>query len=385
MANSNTLQLQYNKALRYYLLTKYSHAATTCVKAFDQLSTTEKQDDYDALQLQLWLLYINIAAASLPTSTTGLTPRLAKQFGLPSTSTDSIEHFCLAIWGRLVISCGENIAGNCDPRLVCAYLSMTLKQSIPTVGRQVAEQWFATLPETTIDHLSSVQEQTNNIDGDGNLLWVSYLQMVDLYATRILPETGDFESARSFVEYNSFLSDEKKETLMNFIQHTEDDQQREIERKKRLEQQKKEEAEAAAKQAILEKQRQEQNAREIHQRKKREAALQQQKQQQQKQQQQQQQQLNERSISSPSSSTRVQPVAQQRSTKSVSDQSLIMVKTWIQQLRATGSAASVAILVVFFAILGLLKGPRGYLTGALKSIMEKLWQTAKMGTKVTYM
>lgn len=86
-------------------------------------------------------------------------------------------------------------------------LTLTLKQSIPTVGRQAAEQWFATLPDSSINHLS-LQGQTSASD---DIYYASYLQVVDLYASRVLPECGDLESARSFVEYNSFLSDEKKE------------------------------------------------------------------------------------------------------------------------------------------------------------------------------
>lgn len=123
MVHLDTIQAQYNKALRYFLLTKYSHAATSCVKALDQLPSLDNQDDSlttTTLRFQLWLLYINVASTllSTPSQSLVLTNRLAKQFGLPSTSTQSMEHFCLAIWERLVKDCGE--AGNSDPRLVCA-------------------------------------------------------------------------------------------------------------------------------------------------------------------------------------------------------------------------------------------------------------------------
>lgn len=121
MVHLDTIQTQYNKALRYFLLTKYSHSATSCVKALDQLPSLENQDNsLTTLRFQLWLLYINVASTllSAPAQPIVLTTRLAKQFGLPATSTHSIEHFCLAIWERLVKDCGE--AGNSDPRLVCA-------------------------------------------------------------------------------------------------------------------------------------------------------------------------------------------------------------------------------------------------------------------------
>ncbi|KAI8081631.1 uncharacterized protein BX664DRAFT_340888 [Halteromyces radiatus] len=389
MTNINTIHIQYNKALRYFLLTKYTQAATTCVKALSQLpiqSIEQPDDTLSTLRLQLWLLYLNIVSTTFTTSNT-LTPRLIKQFGLPSTSSNSMEHFCLAIWNQLVKDAGQGIPGYCDSRLVCAYLIMTLKLSIPTVGRQAAEQWFATLSEQIADHLSNIQDQ---VDWEKDTIWTSYLELVDVYTTQILPRSDDLDSAQSFVEYNSFLTDEKKESLMNHIQSIKDLQQQQLEKKKQLEQQQKEAA-AAAKQVALEKERQQQAERELQEKKKKEAAIakqQQQRQQQLKQKKQgQQSQMNETSpsISSLHSPSPTSQMTKKQKSKTLSDQSLTLIKTWVQQMRATGSAASVALLVIFFAILGLLKGPRGQLTRALRTILTKLWQTAKMGTKVTYM
>jgi hypothetical protein len=82
------------------------------------------------------------------------------------------------------------------------------------MGRQAAEQWFATLPDSTIDHLT-LQAQTSTTTSD--IYYASYLQVVDLYVSRVLPDCGDLESARSFVEYNSFLSDEKKEVRIGCL------------------------------------------------------------------------------------------------------------------------------------------------------------------------
>ncbi|SAM08877.1 hypothetical protein [Absidia glauca] len=317
------IQGQYNRAFRYFLLTKNEQAATTCVKALNKLSALPQHppiDSLSAMQLQLQLLYINIASMTLSTTTTP-TPQLAKRFGL-STCPLLLDQFCLAIWQRL-----DDTTGSCDPRLVNAYLLLTLKLSIPTAGRKVAEAWLATLPLDS----SSVDRQTG---------WTTfYLQVVKIYATRILPECDELDSARSVVETNSTLSHENKEAFLHLIQLFEEDQLRR--RRIRWEQQQKETAKA----------RQEQKAR-----KKKEAALK-------------RRQRLERSAT--------KPVAQPESQK-VPDQTL--VKTWIHHLKVTGS---VALMVVLFALLGLLKGPRGYLTDGLRTIMTKLWRTANMGTKVT--
>jgi hypothetical protein len=83
------------------------------------------------------------------------------------------------------------------------------------MGRQAAEQWFATLPDSTIDHLTLRAQTSTTTTAD--IYYASYLQVVDLYASRVLPDCGDLESARSFVEYNSFLSDEKKEVRISYL------------------------------------------------------------------------------------------------------------------------------------------------------------------------
>jgi hypothetical protein len=80
-------------------------------------------------------------------------------------------------------------------------LLMTLKLSIPTIGQKVTEAWLATLPLDS----SSFDRQTG---------WTTfYLQVVKIYATRILPECDELDSARSVVETNSALSHENKEVM----------------------------------------------------------------------------------------------------------------------------------------------------------------------------
>lgn len=60
------------------------------------------------------------------------------------------------------------------------------------------------------------------------------------------------------------------------------------------------------------------------------------------------------------------------------------VQKWKSQLSSKGVATSGAILIFIFALFALLRGQRGRLSLALQSMMKKLWETVKMGTKVTY-
>lgn len=77
-------------------------------------------------------------------------------------------------------------------------------------------------------------------------------------------------------------------------------------------------------------------------------------------------------------------VAAPRSVKPQQRQQNSVVQKWLNQVSAKGVATSGAVLILIFALFALLRGQRGRLSVALQSLMNKLWQTVKMGTKVTY-
>lgn len=81
-----------------------------------------------------------------------------------------------------------------------------------------------------------------------------------------------------------------------------------------------------------------------------------------------------------SSSSSQQPPQQQKQKKQQT-----VVQKWMNHITTKGAMTSGAILIVIFAMFALLRGQRGRLSIALQSLMNKLWQTVKMGTKVTYM
>lgn len=90
--NSQSL---YDKAVRSYLLTKYTPAANTCNKAILAI----KQDDDETLKVNIWTLYLNIASTLLVGAST-LPP--AKLFGLDQAAVSSVQDVCRSIWIKLV-------------------------------------------------------------------------------------------------------------------------------------------------------------------------------------------------------------------------------------------------------------------------------------------
>jgi len=102
----------YDKAFRSYLLTKYTPAANTCLKAIVAL----KSDDQDSTRLNIWTLYLNIASTLLVN-----TPFLGinmKLLGIPPAN--SMEQVCRSIWNKVSTE-GYGSVGNTDARLVSAW------------------------------------------------------------------------------------------------------------------------------------------------------------------------------------------------------------------------------------------------------------------------
>lgn len=85
---------------------------------------------------------------------------------------------------------------------------MTLKLQVIKTGRQVAEEWYASLSDATMDYFSSMAQQSNREQAD--VYYDGCVNAINHYATQILPAMNDYDSAISFIQYNALLDEEKK-------------------------------------------------------------------------------------------------------------------------------------------------------------------------------
>ncbi|KAI9484704.1 hypothetical protein BDB00DRAFT_792669 [Zychaea mexicana] len=412
MAHLASVQLQYQKALRFYLLTKYTTAATACVKAIIRLpkqsNGTEQEDvninELEALRYSIWTLYLNIATTLLTLQDNKLTPHVTKLFGLSPAAAKSHDQFVHEMWQLLTEGYGG--PGNVDPRLISSCLVMTLKLQAVNVGRQIVEQWYATMSDATMDYISSIAAQEGSEPSD-DVYYNGCMEAIELYVTRILPAMNDYETALSFVQYNPLLSEEKKEALQGYVR--ENEQKASRERQKKVEQQKNaerlaklaEERERARLQEERERAEKEMEAAKAHEIQANGIGH--------SHSEHKQEQLDTLSSSSSSSSSlstsgplasatngsavsnnerqlsRNSATTNSRRAFSLEQRSPAALKEWVRQLFAAGSATSVATLLMILALIGLLRGFRGRWSEPLKIALAKLWQTVQMGTKVTYL
>ncbi|KAI8337347.1 hypothetical protein EDC96DRAFT_578841 [Choanephora cucurbitarum] len=340
-----SVQTLYEKALRSYLLRKYTSASNTCLKA---LAKQDQADDL--LKINIWTLYLNITSTLLET-----TPFLGvnlRSIGIEHAS--SIEEVCRIVWRKVV----EGFDGLANARIVSACLVMDLKLNQQSVAREITEEWLASLPDSYLDQLGTGAEDQED-----------YIGVIELYSTRILPCLGDFESAEAFVEYNPILSDAKKKSLFSLL----NDKKQAIE-KERQEKQKHEEAARSAaeeKRREIEK-RQLEEARQLE---KEKEELEEAKQLEEK---------REKIIETKDREIKtVELSTSAPSSRSISNMNTI--QQWINQLKSQSITTSGMVLFALFALFTLLRGQRGRLSAALQRLLNKLWQTVQMGTKVTYM
>ncbi|OAD78190.1 hypothetical protein PHYBLDRAFT_185118 [Phycomyces blakesleeanus NRRL 1555(-)] len=323
------LERQYQKALRLFLLTRYAQAAASCLQAIELLPLPQESLN----GTKVWALYLTIGTTLL-NRPEDPTPNTLSTLGLTQSVSDkpiSKKSACYGLWTNLT-DWYQNL-NLVDPSLVTSAMVMSLKLNVPAVGRQVVEEWYSSLSEATVDHLS--------VAGEDDGVMKLYRETVDLYVCRVLPALNDYDSARSFLEYNSFLSPSAKTTLEKSITAHQEAAKRQEEQK------------AAQKEKEKERERRELEKKE-------------------------QQQQSKKATEATSSRA-----LQDKSPRTLADSSLATsIRTWLLPLTQN---SNYGVLFVLFILFGLLRYYRSQLSPAFKGLMAKLWQTVQMGTKVTYM
>ncbi|EIE77533.1 hypothetical protein RO3G_02237 [Rhizopus delemar RA 99-880] len=224
-------EVLYNKSLRSFLLKKHSLAASGCVKAIALLSKDYNNSEVENLKLNVWMLYLNVVSTIIgnPKSTQA---HYAKLLGTNSSQLQPND-VCSFVWRKLKES--YSTAENIDIRIMSTLLTMTANLEQFAVAKDITEEWFTCLSDAVLDNISQQIKQEHNY------LVCAYIEIVELYVTRILPGLNEFETAEAFIDYNTILTESKllalKEAVRNYKKSIE---QREKEEKDRLLMQQKE-------------------------------------------------------------------------------------------------------------------------------------------------
>lgn len=107
-------QSLYEKSLRSFLLTKYTSAATSCLKA---IASLKQEAVDDRLQLNIWTLYLNIASTLI----IGNSPSTINTKLLGIQTEKSIESMTRRIWSKIVEDGFQGNPGIIDARIISSW------------------------------------------------------------------------------------------------------------------------------------------------------------------------------------------------------------------------------------------------------------------------
>lgn len=118
MEPMQAIRTSYEKSLRYFVLTKYQQAASTCVRTLDLLPGLQQDSSPEmvALRLTVWSLYLKIAT-TLRSQKPDI-PTCCKALKIPSCKTNAA--FCRTLWDQMVHRGHAGDPSQVDPRLVSA-------------------------------------------------------------------------------------------------------------------------------------------------------------------------------------------------------------------------------------------------------------------------
>ncbi|KAI8991690.1 hypothetical protein BDF20DRAFT_845850 [Mycotypha africana] len=368
-------QAFYEKALRCYLLTKYTPAVNNCLKA---ISYSKNETVDSSLLSNIWTLYINIATTLLSFTAPANETLLKKLLHLKEYHS-SKQETCYFIWKNVADEGFQGDVSQISSTLISVCLAMALNLQQPSLASNIAEEWFSALP----DHV--LQEIAEGNDRAG------YNDIVDQYIVNILPIMDDFDSALTFLEYNTIIPDARKKVLQKSVLEKKQTVEFEREKKTKLEEEARKLAIEEKRKAEEEKLRKEAESKRMKEREEEEARLKEQVSVEQRQKEIAAEEESSSKVSSLHKSFDQLQLSNDRSSYTISSSSShrnngsTLVQKWIKRFsNAQISKTTGGILIFIFALFALLSGQRGRLSVALQHLMHKLWETVKMGTKVTY-
>jgi hypothetical protein len=90
---------------------------------------------------------------------------------------------------------------------------MSLRLGTARIGQQIAEEWLANVPDTLIAELDTAGPMTESAilsSEDEESAISAYYEVLELYSVSILTALQDYSSAREFIKYNPYISDQQK-------------------------------------------------------------------------------------------------------------------------------------------------------------------------------
>ncbi|KAF9260090.1 hypothetical protein L218DRAFT_1003167 [Marasmius fiardii PR-910] len=199
-----TLRTLYNSAAKAFLNRNIKPTHTLLRSAFDILDNGYPHSGKDALHiLRKWdILRITLETTvySSPPPSNDF-PEELRQMSLkiPSTLVQDMYKRSLDLFSTKTTPSSSVLL---PVQVISTLVYSSMKLNAPQVGREMIEEWLARRSSTMAYFPTSP-------DGDG------YEKVLELYCLHILPKLEDWEYATEFLEYESELGSEARQSLQN--------------------------------------------------------------------------------------------------------------------------------------------------------------------------
>ncbi|KAJ2721086.1 hypothetical protein GGI07_004191 [Coemansia sp. Benny D115] len=191
------LKMLHQKASRALVLGQGAAAWASINEAvqfcnLDTLSSEYGQVQARQLCCRLWILHICVLSSLAEVSAEGDGRLRAKSGGLAGFPTGVRE-----VWKSVVGAFG-GYAGSVDSEVLVPVVLLCLKLRDARSARDVVEEWLATLPDDFVELLNDPLAENRSERA-------SYMRVCELYTLHILPQLSDFDSAYEFLSLSTVV------------------------------------------------------------------------------------------------------------------------------------------------------------------------------------
>lgn len=212
------LKSLHQKASRALILSQSATAWSHCCEAvqhcaLEKLARECGEQQSRQLCCRLWILYICvISSLAEPADEDG---KIRVKRSAKDTPVSKITTFPATVreaWDSIMVAFG-GVAGNVDSEVLVPTVLLCLKLRDAKTARDIVEMWFATLSDDTLQLLQNDAKGKIDTAQQRGMVQASYLRVCELYVLHIMPQLNDFQSAQDFLGVSSLLSKQAQEEL----------------------------------------------------------------------------------------------------------------------------------------------------------------------------
>ncbi|KAF9922370.1 hypothetical protein FBU30_007481 [Linnemannia zychae] len=188
-------------------------------KKFRILERAEQSKDqtFFTLRRRLWLLNIAIFGAMLADRIEENMTEISPQSGLGIQKKTAYykecpQHLICDLWVR-VLKGYNSVRSNIDGQVIVVLVLLCINQRLLELAKEITEAYLSELPLIILS-------PTCMASSDKDSAIIQYGRLAEIYVLQVLVQLRQWDQARHFICFNNILSEQSKESPINFDNNT---------------------------------------------------------------------------------------------------------------------------------------------------------------------